>query len=709
MPPPTRHPPPRRRERRVLAATLALATGAPLGAAAWVQRETRALASQLTRAAGVPAHLGQIDADLTGAVRITDVRLGDLLAADALEAAVAMGSLLRGRLRADELRVEHPRVAVRVDADGDSDLARVARRLTRAAAPARPAATAPRAGAPRAAAGLRRVLVTGGDLTAHVAGLGTLTASRVALIPDAGGVRVVTGPVTLRSGRGGAGLAVDLDLQFSRAAAEVELPQVRVGRALAVGGRGTARVAAGPPIEIRELAAGRLGAGGPVEVRARIADGATARELAIDLARIPRAPRGGAAIDGAPPPPGLTLSARGAGLPLAGLSAIAPRGLDLRGARATGSIAVQERPDGPLVLTADLQLAQLVIDARAVAPHPVPLTGRATGELTVGRDAIHWRGAALELGAARATTSGWLRRGTPASGRVDAALAEAPCSALLAAIPAELRGPLDGMALDGALGARLRVAIDLAAPDGQGATVASELIGSCRALAEPPAADVTRLAVAGEQQLLGGARRRVGRGTPDHVALPALPAHVPAAFVAAEDGRFYEHGGFDVAQIARSLEIDLRERRLARGGSTISQQLVKNAFLSQRRSLDRKLHEAILTWRLEARLGKRQILERYLNVIELGPRVFGLGAAARHWFGVAAPELTVRQAAFLAALTAQPTSMARRVRRAGGLDAESAERVAVVLRAMRRDGAITAATYEAARGAPLGLARGALE
>jgi membrane peptidoglycan carboxypeptidase len=77
--------------------------------------------------------------------------------------------------------------------------------------------------------------------------------------------------------------------------------------------------------------------------------------------------------------------------------------------------------------------------------------------------------------------------------------------------------------------------------------------------------------------------------------------------------------------------------------------------------------------------------------------VFGLGAAARYWFETTPQELTVRQAAFLAALTSQPTSMSRRIRKSGGLDPESAERVAIVLRAMRRDGVITDETYDAVK------------
>ena len=111
--------------------TAVLAVGVPVGAAALVRARTAELADHLGAAGGVPARIGSVDADLTGAIRLSEVALGDLISADAIEASVALDSLLSGQLRADEIRVETPRAAVRVDADGDSDLARLARRLAR--------------------------------------------------------------------------------------------------------------------------------------------------------------------------------------------------------------------------------------------------------------------------------------------------------------------------------------------------------------------------------------------------------------------------------------------------------------------------------------------------------------------------------------------------------------------------------------------------
>ncbi len=223
------------------------------------------------------------------------------------------------------------------------------------------------------------------------------------------------------------------------------------------------------------------------------------------------------------------------------------------------------------------------------------------------------------------------------------------------------------MALEGTLGARAHLAIDLAASPGEGATLEARSRRLPRHR-RAPAADVTALA-APESSSSSTARagasaaaRRITR------RCASCRSDVPAAFVSVEDARFYDHGGFDLAEIARSLEVDLREQRLARGGSTISQQLVKNAFLSQRRSFDRRLQEAVLAWRLGGAAHQaadpRALPERHrAGAARARPR-----RGRPHWFDVLAGELTIRQAAFLAALTAQPASMSRRVRQTGALD-----------------------------------------
>jgi monofunctional biosynthetic peptidoglycan transglycosylase len=126
------------------------------------------------------------------------------------------------------------------------------------------------------------------------------------------------------------------------------------------------------------------------------------------------------------------------------------------------------------------------------------------------------------------------------------------------------------------------------------------------------------------------------------------------AVIAAEDQKFLDHDGFDWEAIEESYQRNLRRRRVVRGGSTISQQLAKNLFLSGQRNYLRKAQEAVFTLMIESALEKRRILEIYLNVIEWGNGVYGAEAAARHYYGVGAAELTQDQAAHLAAMIPNP-------------------------------------------------------
>ncbi len=126
------------------------------------------------------------------------------------------------------------------------------------------------------------------------------------------------------------------------------------------------------------------------------------------------------------------------------------------------------------------------------------------------------------------------------------------------------------------------------------------------------------------------------------------------AVVVAEDINFFSHNGFDTAEIATAAREAVEGKRL-RGASTISQQLAKNLWLSSSKTFGRKLREAVMTWQLERQLEKRRILELYLNVVQFGPGVYGAQAAAEHFFGVSAAELTVDQAAQLAAALSRPS------------------------------------------------------
>ncbi len=138
------------------------------------------------------------------------------------------------------------------------------------------------------------------------------------------------------------------------------------------------------------------------------------------------------------------------------------------------------------------------------------------------------------------------------------------------------------------------------------------------------------------------------------VPYAAISPHLKRALVAAEDGKFIEHDGFDWEGIQNAISKNERKGRFVAGGSTITQQLAKNLFLSPNRSLWRKGEEAAITLMIELVWDKRRIFEVYLNVIEWGNGIFGAEAAARHYYGVGVGQLGPEQAARLAAMVPAP-------------------------------------------------------
>ncbi len=138
------------------------------------------------------------------------------------------------------------------------------------------------------------------------------------------------------------------------------------------------------------------------------------------------------------------------------------------------------------------------------------------------------------------------------------------------------------------------------------------------------------------------------------VPLSSISLNLQHAVIAAEDSRFYQHSGFDWTEIERVVEQSRRKGRVTRGASTITQQLVKNLFLTDRSWWVRKALEIPLTWMAEVILPKQRILELYLNVVEWGPGVWGAEAAAEYHYGTGAAGLTRAQAARLAAVLPAP-------------------------------------------------------
>jgi penicillin-binding protein 1A len=167
------------------------------------------------------------------------------------------------------------------------------------------------------------------------------------------------------------------------------------------------------------------------------------------------------------------------------------------------------------------------------------------------------------------------------------------------------------------------------------------------------------------------------------VTIKELPPYLPQAFVSIEDRRFYSHWGIDPIGISRAVFRNLTGGRLSEGGSTLTQQLAKNLFLTQERTASRKVQEAILALWLERNFAKSQILELYMNRVYFGSGAYGVEAAAQKYFGKSARAVTVAEAAVLGGLVQAPSRLAPNRNPEG-----AAERAALVIAAMARDGAI---------------------
>ena len=184
------------------------------------------------------------------------------------------------------------------------------------------------------------------------------------------------------------------------------------------------------------------------------------------------------------------------------------------------------------------------------------------------------------------------------------------------------------------------------------------------------------------------------------VRLEDLPPYLPKALIAIEDRRFYSHHGIDPVGVSRAVIRDVTGRGPVEGGSTLTQQLAKNLFLTRERTLSRKIQEAILALWLERRYSKNQILELYLNRVYFGSGAYGVEAAAQKYFGKSARFVTLSEAALLAGLMKSPTRLAPNHNLAG-----ANERAAQVIKAMAEQGLISEAMAKLASAKPARLWR----
>jgi hypothetical protein len=588
----------------------------------------------VSRLVGAPASAARLRVSPLGSVHLRGLRAGDAVTVRSLRIDLALGAALEGQLRPTRVVADGARV--RLD-DGLATL----RAWRDRAIPARGGGA--RDGAPRpplllevtdvevasvphgatfraarvdGAAGAHAVTVTAHELTVGV-GPAALVAATVRLEAPAS----LSPPVSVELS--GARVLVHRELLADRLTASLRLDP----------GGGEVRATA--------LAPGTDGAAREASLSARFGD--DGGEARLSAAAFPIRALAKVLL-----PAGLLVEQTTAELELsARWRGPLRRGMD---GGATGHVAAR-----------NLGLRHPRLAARDVTGINATLDGSAR----VRGDGLEVDRATLQVGAIRATLRASLAALT-AKPRLSlwATLPEAGCQDLVDALPTGLAPALQGLQLSGRLSASLALTIDWAQLDRIEHEESLDA-RACRALRDPPAADVAALKGPFKHSVVDGAGRprefTLGPENPSYRPLTGISRHVVSAFLTAEDRRFWQHSGFDAAMLGRALAHDLATGRVEKGASTITQQLAKNLFLQPDRTIGRKLEEAVIAWRLEQVLPKRRILELYLNAIELGPGLYGVAEATRTYFGKDVATVGPLEAAHLAALTPNPKLFARRI------------------------------------------------
>lgn len=231
------------------------------------------------------------------------------------------------------------------------------------------------------------------------------------------------------------------------------------------------------------------------------------------------------------------------------------------------------------------------------------------------------------------------------------------CQALLDSAPRGLLGPVERIAFDGTFS--LDAGVEADTRHLKQMKVRWNFKNGCRAKAVPAALDPERFRGLFQREVVGAGnfpmQLEFGPHSPGWVPYDEVSPFIEAALLVSEDGRFFRHNGFDDRAIESSIRDNTRAGRFVRGASTISMQLAKNLYLSRDKTMSRKLQEAALTSLLEQSFEKKELLELYVNIVEFGPGIYGIRAAAEHYFGTHPGRLTPAQAFFLVSILPAPT------------------------------------------------------
>jgi len=306
-------------------------------------------------------------------------------------------------------------------------------------------------------------------------------------------------------------------------------------------------------------------------------------------------------------------------------------------------------------------IENLAVRAERIAPGTIlvpRIAARGTVVSAVDGSSFQLDGAELSIGQAR--FDGRLHVARQDGNVVLDAGLRAPlvsCQALLDSAPRALLGAVAETQWSGTFSLDAAVRADSSALGKM--SVLWKFENGCRATAVPAALDPERFRGPFTLEVVGagGVLQTVefGPGTEHFVSIDDISPYMEAALLVTEDGRFYKHHGFDDRAIESAIMDNVRKGRFVRGASTLSMQLAKNLYLSREKTLSRKLQEAALTMLIEQDFAKRELLELYLNVVEFGPGIYGIGPAAGYYFAQHPRDLSPAQAFFLASLLPAPT------------------------------------------------------
>jgi hypothetical protein len=246
---------------------------------------------------------------------------------------------------------------------------------------------------------------------------------------------------------------------------------------------------------------------------------------------------------------------------------------------------------------------------------------------------------------------------SPSLFKISAEMREQECQALIESMPSEI---IPKLAHDTKMKGRVawRISVDVDLPSRKKPKVSMWLKNQCIILAVPEPLSVAKLKRPFEREVYtpDGKKKTVmgGPGTEGWVPLTQVSRFIPLAIRTTEDPGFPYHRGFLIEAFERSLEQNIIAGRFLRGGSTVTMQLAKNLWLARDKTLSRKIQEAILTTYLEQHLTKDEIMELYVNVVEFGPDIYGIGKASEHYFSKTPASLTLSQSLFLSSVLPRP-------------------------------------------------------